>query len=446
MVARRKVAANGGRGQAMQGSPAALFPQARPPLVAQDMNDIADQVREKQVVNARTGPAILQVLPELGEGGAERGTVDLARYLIREGCTALFASAGGRAEAELEELGGTSLRLPVHSKNPFTMRTNVRRLERVIHEHGVQLVHARSRAPAWSAYYATRRCKVPFVTTFHGVYEGSAGIFKRRYNAIMARGERVIAISDFVAEHVRERYRVPPERLRVIPRGVDMTAFDPAAVSEDRRRLWAVRWRLTAGTKVVMLPGRLVRRKGHALLMRAIERLRRRDVVCLMVGDIDASSSYVGEIEGMIGATGLREVVRMVGPCDDMPAALTLADVVVVPSTAAPEPFGRVSIEAQAMGKPVIATDFGGLGETLMPAATGWLVPPDDVDELADALQLALTMPDDARARLAVRARRFVTRNFTLERMGKSTLDVYRELLEARAPKTDLIGMRGTGA
>jgi glycosyltransferase involved in cell wall biosynthesis len=207
-----------------------------------------------------------------------------------------------------------------------------------------------------------------------------------------------------------------------------------------------VRWRLTVGTKVVMLPGRLVRRKGHTLLMRAIERLRRRDFVCLMVGEIDTSSSYVGEVEGLIGAMGLREVVRMVGPCDDMPAALMLADVVVAPSTVAPEPFGRVSIEAQAMGKPVIATDFGGLGETLMPAATGWLVPPDDVAELTDALQLALTMPDDARARLAARARRFVTRNFTLERMGKSTLDVYRELLEGRAPETDLIGMSGSRA
>ena len=410
------------------------------------MNDIVDQVRVEQAVGARTGPVILQVLPELGEGGAERGTVDLARYLIRKGCTALVASAGGGAEAELEELGGTSLRLPLHSKNPFTMRTNIRRLERVIQEHAVRLVHARSRAPAWSAFYAAKRCKVPFVTTFHGVYEGSEGIFKRRYNAIMARGERVIAISDFVAEHVRERYRVPPERLRVVPRGVDVTQFDPAAVSEDRRRLWAVRWHLTAGTKVVMLPGRLVRRKGHTLLMRAIERLRRRDFVCLMVGDIDGSSSYAGEIEGLIGATGLREVVRMVGPCDDMPAALMLADVVVAPSTVAPEPFGRVSIEAQAMGKPVIATDFGGLGETLMPAATGWLVPPDDVDELADALQLALSMPDDARARLAARARRFVTRNFTLERMGKSTLDIYRELLEAREPETDLIGMSGVKA
>jgi glycosyltransferase involved in cell wall biosynthesis len=434
MVAPQGGAANACRFERMQGS-----------LVAQAMNDIANQVRVEQAAGAGDGPRVLQVLPELNEGGAERGTVDLAGYLIGEGWTALVASAGGNGESELKMLGATSVRLPLHSKNPFTMRANIRRLQRLIREHGVQLVHARSRAPAWSAYYAAKRAKVPFVTTFHGVYQGSDGLFKRRYNAIMARGERVIAISDYVAEHVRERYQVPPERLRVIYRGIDITAFDPAAVAEERRAVLAERWRLSAGAKVVMLPGRVVRRKGHTLLLRALERLPRRSFVCLMVGEVE-SGSYANEVDGLIGAMGLREVARMVGPCDDMPAALTLADLVVVPSTLAPEPFGRVSVEAQAMGKPVIVTDVGGLGETLMPAATGWLVPPDDVDELTRALQLALAMPDDARARLAARARRFVARNFTLEQMGRSTLAVYRELLEGDEPETDLIGMVGLRA
>jgi glycosyltransferase involved in cell wall biosynthesis len=410
------------------------------------MNDIANQVRVEQAVSERTGPTILQILPELDEGGAERGTIDLARYMIGEGWRALVASAGGAGEAKLEQLGAVSVKLPLQSKNPFTIRANIRRLQRVIRQHGVQLVHARSRAPAWSAYYAARRCKVPFVTTCHGVYQGSEGIFKKRYNGIMARGERVIAISDFVAEYLRERYQVPPERLRVIPRGVDTVEFDPAAVSEERRQALVERWRLKPGTKVVMLPGRVVRRKGHTLLLHAIERMRRRNFVCLMVGDLEPSSSYPGEIEGLIGAIGLRDVVRLVGSCDDMPAALMLADVVVAPSTHSPEPFGRVSVEAQAMGKPVIVTDIGGLGETLMPAATGWLVHAGDIDELARALQLALAMPDDARARLATRARRFVTRRFTLEQMGKSTLAVYRELLEGVEPDADLMDVTSLAA
>ena len=410
------------------------------------MNDIAEKVRVAQAASNRSAPAVLQVLPELDEGGAERGTVDLARYLVGEGWRALVASAGGAAEAKLEELGAVSLKLPLHSKNPFTIHANIGRLQQLIREHRVQLVHARSRAPAWSAYYAARRCKVPFVTTCHGVYQGSEGYFKKRYNAIMASGDRVIAISEFVAEHLRERYQVPPERLRVISRGVDTKEFDPAAVSEERRRALAERWHLQAGTKVVMLPGRVVRRKGHTLLLRAIERLRRRNFVCLMVGDLEPSSSYPGEVEGLIGAIGLRDVVRLVGSCDDMPAALMLADVVVAPSTHSPEPFGRVSVEAQAMGKPVIATDVGGLGETLMPAATGWLVRPGDVDGLARALKLSLAMPADARARLATRARRFVTRRFTLEQMGKSTLAVYRELLEGVEPDADLMDVTGLAA
>jgi glycosyltransferase involved in cell wall biosynthesis len=405
------------------------------------MNDIVNQVRVEQTVEPSAGPVVLQVLPALDEGGAERGTVDLARYLIGHGWRALIASSGGAAQSELEAIGARCIRLPLHSKNPFTIRTNIRRLQRLIREHRVELVHARSRAPAWSAYYAARRCKVPFLTTFHGVYLGSEGLFKRRYNAIMARGERVIAISDYVAEHIRSRYQVPPERLRMIPRGVDTAAFDPAAISEERRAALAERWNLEPGTKVLMLPGRVVRRKGHTLLLRAHERLPRRNFVCLMVGDVEGGSTYPGEVEGLIGAMDLRDVVRMVGACEDMPAAFALADVVVVPSTLAPEPFGRVAVEAQAMGKPVVVTDIGGLGETLMPAATGWLVPSDDIDELARALRLALAMPEDARKRLANRARRFVLRNFTLEQMGRSTLAVYRELLEGRAPEDDLLGI-----
>jgi glycosyltransferase involved in cell wall biosynthesis len=395
------------------------------------MNDITEPIRVTQATTASGDPAVLQVLPALGTGGVERGTVDMARHLQRSGWRAVVASSGGPGEDELRELGAERVELPLQSKNPFVIRANIGRLQRIIRRHGIGLVHARSRAPAWSAYYAAKRCKVPLVTTFHGIYEGSRHPLKRRYNAIMASGDRVIAISDYVAEHVRQTYRVPPGRLRTIPRGVDTDEFDPAMVTEQRIAELAERWRVPQGAKVVMLPGRIARRKGHAVLLRAIERLGRRDLVCLMVGDIEQGSNYAGEVEGRIGAMGLSRVVRLVGACADMPAAYMLADVVVVPSTLVPEPFGRVSVEAQAMGRPVIATDVGGLGETLMPMATGWLLPPDDVDELTHALELALAMPDDARVRLATRARRFVLRHFTLERMGEATLDLYRELLDA---------------
>lgn len=401
------------------------------------MNDISEHLQRAEAGEDSTGPAVLQVLPALGEGGAERGTLDLARHLVDHGWRALVASNGGPGEARVDACGALSLRLPLHSKNPFTVRANIGRLQRLIRAHDVRLVHARSRAPAWSAYYAARRCKVPFVTTFHGVYQGADGLLKRYYNRIMAKGDRVIAISDYVADHVREAYHVPEDRLRVIHRGVDIRQFDPDAVSAERIATLAERWRLQPGVKVIMLPGRVVRRKGHRLLLQAIDLLARRNFVCLIVGGLDAGGSYTGEIEGLIGALGLGNVVRMVGSCADMPAGMMLADVVVVPSTGAPEPFGRVSVEAQAMGKPVIATDAGGLSETLMPAATGWLVAPDDAQALAHAIELAIAMPDDVRVRLAARARRFVTRNFTIDQMATKTMAVYRELIEGRDPDAD---------
>ena len=194
-----------------------------------------------------------------------------------------------------------------------------------------------------------------------------------------------------------------------------------------------------------MLPGRVTRIKGHLLLLQAIEQMSRRNFRCLLVGRLDRKSSYVREIERQIEARGLAKVVRLVGGCSDMPAALSLADVVVVPSIGA-EAFGRVSIEAQALGRPVVATDVGGLGETLMPAATGWLVPPDDPQELARALELALAMPDDARARLAGRARRLVQQRFSVESMAESTIAVYRELLDEDVPAAADAPVRVPGA
>jgi glycosyltransferase involved in cell wall biosynthesis len=403
------------------------------------MSDSVEPGREAD----RGAPRVLHVLPALGEGGAERDTLDLARCLSAQGWTPLVASSGGRGERELRALGIAAFRLPLDAKNPLVIRANIGRLQRLAQEQGVQLIHAHSRAAAWSSMYAARRCGLPFVTTFHGVYRGSGQLLKRRYNGIMAQGDRVIAVSEHVAAHVRERYGVAADRLRVIPRGVDLATFAADAVASERIDALARRWHVPRGgteaLKLVMLPGRFTRIKGHLLLLQAIERMSRRNFRCLLVGRLDRRSSYVREIERQIEARSLAKVVQLAGGCSDMPAALALADVVVVPSVG-PEAFGRVSIEAQALGRPVVATDVGGLGETLMPAATGWLVPPDDPGELARALELALAMPDDARARLAARARRLVQQRFSLEGMAESTIAVYRELLQARVPNARLAG------
>jgi glycosyltransferase involved in cell wall biosynthesis len=230
---------------------------------------------------------------------------------------------------------------------------------------------------------------------------------------------------------------VPDGRLRVIYRGIDTRRFDPDAIAPSSIKALAEQWRLRPGTKVVMVPASVVPGRDDRLLLDAIERLPRRNFVCLIIEGSGGGADTVGEIEGLIGTLGLGKLARVVSQADDEPAALMLADVVVMAATDAYEPLSRVELEAQALGRPVVVTDVGGLGEMLMPAATGWLVRPGDADDLATALELALAMPETVRARLAVRARRFVTRNFSLEQTGDATIRVYRELLEGRASDID---------
>jgi glycosyltransferase involved in cell wall biosynthesis len=400
------------------------------------MNDVDEQLGVAPRTVASTGPGVLQVLPRLDHGNAGRGILDLTRHLVERGWRPLVISNGGAAEAEVARSGARIFRMPVHSGNPLIIRANVRRIERVIRDQDVRVVHARARAPAWSACYAARRCKVPFVTTIQGVYAGDRSLFRRPYNAVMTRGDRVIAVSQHVAEHVRRHHHVPDGRLRVIYRGIDTRRFDPDAIAPSRIKALAEQWRLRPGTKVVMVPAPVPGRDDR-LLLEAIERLPRRNFVCLIVEGSGGGADTVGEIEGLIGTLGLGKLARVVSQADDEPAALMLADVVVMAATAAYEPLSRVELEAQALGRPVVVTDVGGLGEMLMPAATGWLVRPGDADDLATALELALAMPETVRARLAVRARRFVTRNFSLEQTGDATIRVYRELLEGRASDID---------
>lgn len=327
-------------------------------------------------------PVILQVLPELETGGVERGTVDIAAGIAEVGWTPLVASTGGRLEHDLGRVDAIHYELPLKSKNPLVMARNVRRLRQLIEREGVDLVHARSRAPGVERVPGRARGGgAPFVTTFHGTYSHGTWV-KRRYNAVMTRGRRVIAISEFIADHLRQIYNIDDERIRVIHRGVDTSRFHPAAVSADRIIGLARRWRIDETKPVIMLPGRLTRWKGHLDLIEALKKLGRRDVLCLMVGDETKQSGYRAEIESRLLEAGLLQVVGLVGATNDMPAAYMLADVVVSASTR-PEAFGRIAAEAQAMGRPVIATGHGGARETVQDGVTGWLVPPGDTDALA---------------------------------------------------------------
>ena len=376
-------------------------------------------------------PAVLQVVPSLVSGGVERGTVEVAAALIEAGWNAIVASSGGPMERELARAGVAHIQLPLASKNPLVIRRNAGALVDIIRQHKIDIVHARSRAPAWSAWKAARKTGRRFVTTFHNAYDAGAP-FKHWYNSVMARGERVIAISDFVAAHAASVYGVGPDRLRTIPRGVDLTVFDANRVNGDRVADLAAKWRVADGFAVVMLPGRLTRWKGGLEFIEAIARLGRRDVCCLLVG-AEQRAGFRRELEAQIERFSLTGQFRIVEDCRDISAAYVLADVVVSASTD-PEGFGRTIVEAQAMGRPVIATDHGGARETVIPGSTGWLVPPGDPGSLAAAIEDALSLDLPSRRALAQRARAHIAAGFTREAMCARTIEIYEELLfpEAR--------------
>ena len=372
-------------------------------------------------------PAVLQVLPSLVSGGVERGTIEVAAALKEAGWTAIVASAGGPMAHELARLGAVHLTLPVDAKNPFTLWLNAGRLAAAIRAHGIDIVHARSRAPAWSALSAARRTGRHFVTTFHNVY-GAGNALRRRYNAVMGKGERVIAISRFVGEAATGIYGVDPAVLRIIPRGVDLARFDPERVSAERIVQLARDWRLPDGAPVIMLPGRLTEWKGQLDLLEAVAMLGRHDLRCLLIGS--GSESYRARIENRVKQLGLGAMVQIVENCTDMPAAYMLADVVVSASNR-PEGFGRVAIEAQAMGRPLVATAHGGSLETVQHGENGFLVEPSSPVALAEALRLTLALAPQDRQALAARAMAHARTHFTTSTMCARTLAVYEEVLSS---------------
>jgi glycosyltransferase involved in cell wall biosynthesis len=313
----------------------------------------------------------------------------------------------------------------------------VRRLARLIEERGVDLVHARSRAPAWSALLAARRTGRPFVTTYHGAY-GSPGPFKTAYSSVMGRGDRVIANSLYTADLIASRHRVARERIRVVYRGVDLTTFDPLAVPPGPVARLRERWRVPPEIKIVLQAARLTGLKGHRQTIEAAAELAREGAldgaVVIFVGDAPGKAAYRQELLDVIARYGLEGKVRLVGHCHDMPAAFLAAQVAIVPSLV-PETFGRTSIEAQAMGCPVILSDIGGLPETIISfdqdevRFTGWLVPPGDTEVLAARLRVALALRPAERAQIGSRASARARAEFPLSQMQKKTLAVYDELL-----------------
>lgn len=394
-----------------------------------------------------TRRTVLQVIPDLQTGGAERTTVDVARALAAAGHRAIVASRGGRMVAELEAAGGEHVTLPLATKSPLGIWRNAGALTRLARKERVDLIHARSRAPAWSALIAARRLGLAFVTTYHGIYNQTNAL-KGLYNSVMARGDAVIANSRYTAALIGERHPFAKDRLTVIHRGSDLAALDPASVSPERRQALADAWGLQGGERVILNLARLTAWKGQTVLIDALARLAASGEAptgwtAILAGDPQGREAYVAELNWRIANAGLGNRVRLVGHCADVAAALALADVAVVASIE-PEAFGRAAVEAQAAGVPVVATNLGAVPETVLAppdvaedARTGWRVPANDAAALARTLSEMLTLAPQDREALAARALAHVRQGFTVEAMCTATLDVYERMVDARLSPDD---------
>ena len=371
---------------------------------------------------------VMQVIPNMGAGGAEQTTVDVTAALVKAGHKAIIVSNGGPRVIDLQRAGGKHIELPVHSKNPFTIWSNAKKLKKLIREHKVDIIHARSRAPAWSALKAARDAGIKFLTTCHAPYNIRGSNWKRKYNSGIAKGDLVIANSEFVAHYLVDNYEIAADKIRVIPRGIPLDKFNPSNVSADRMLKLSESWRIPEVATLVLLPGRLTRWKGQTVLIEAMSKLKRKDVYCVLLGDAQGRTEYRDELEQMIHEFHLEDRVRIAEHCDDMAVAYKLANVVVSASIE-PEGFGRVAVEAQAMGIPTIATNIGGSKETIIPDLTGWLVPPNDPDAMAKAIHKVLSLPIEEREHIAGQASQHARAHFTKEQMTGATLLVYDELM-----------------
>jgi glycosyltransferase involved in cell wall biosynthesis len=370
---------------------------------------------------------VVQMLPELNAGGVERGTLELGAYLTARGHTSIVISAGGRLVPALEQDGSRHISWRVGNKSPVVL-TYLIPLRKLLVRQSVDILHVRSRLPAWLGYVVWRSIpktlRPRFITTFHGFYSVN------RYSAIMTKGERVIAISRGIATHIKSVYGVPEGRIVVIYRGIDENRFDPATVSADRIQGIRRQWKVNAATSpVIMLPARITEWKGQDVLIKSLSRLKALPWLAVCVGDTRENPSYTRRLQNLISHEQLENRVRFVGHCEDMPAAYLVADVVVSASSTEPEAFGRVAIEAQAMGKPVIATAHGGSLETVIDGESGRLVKPCDVEDLTSALnEVIQNLP--LREKLGRRSRAWVLENFTVQRMCRETVALYLKLLD----------------
>lgn len=377
-------------------------------------------------------PVVLQVLPELETGGVETGTIEIASALQEQGLKNFVASQGGRMVYELEKMGVEHLTLPLKSKNYFIMKKNAKLLADYIRKNHINIVHARSRAPAWSAYWAAKETGAHFVTTFHGTYGlGPLGI-KKFYNKVMTFGERVIVISTHIKEHILKNYpQTSANKLRLIHRCADIERFSPNAVTQARLIKKIEEYNIADDKPVLLLPGRITRWKGQHILIRALHLMKNQNYYCIIAGDSQGRQEYLDYLKQLAHKYNLEGRIGFFGRYTDAPALMMNATVIL--STAIePEAFGRISVEGQAMGKIVVASNIGGSLDTIEDGKTGKLYQYDDPQALADALDWALSLSPEQAQKISQSGIKNVKEHFTKQIMCDKTIEVYREVVNQK--------------
>ena len=377
-------------------------------------------------------PVVLQILPELETGGVETGTIEIASALQEKGIKNFVASQGGRMVYELEKIGVDHLSLPLKSKNYFIMKKNAKLLADYIRKNHINIVHARSRAPAWSAYWAAKETGAHFVTTFHGTYGLGPWGIKKFYNKIMTYGERVIVISNHIKEHILKNYpQTSADKLRLIHRCADIERFSPEAVTQARLIKKIEEYNIADDKPVLLLPGRMTRWKGQHILIHALHLMKNQNYYCIIAGDSQGRQEYLEYLKKLAHKYKLEGRIGFFGRYTDAPALMMNATVIL--STAIePEAFGRISVEGQAMGKIVVASNIGGTLDTIIDGKTGKLYQYDNPQALADALDWALSLSPEEAKKISQAGIKNVKEHFTKQIMCDKTIEVYREVVNQK--------------
>ena len=376
---------------------------------------------------------VLQVIPKLGNGGAETGCFDLAHYLHENNCSSYIVTSGGILTQYINKKKVKLIRLPVHLKNPIMVLLNAIFLTFVILILNIDIVHARSRAPAWACLIATKITRRKFVTTFHGTYNFKSSI-KKFYNSVMVRSDLIIAGSNFIFSHIKENYSgylKPEKKFLVIFRGINTEYFDPKKIKESDKILLKKKWNIQNEKKIILLPGRLTYWKGHEMFLEAISKLKKilpdKEFVAIILGSDQGRNIYKKKLIRLVDQYRLINDVIFVDNIKLMPIAYEISDVVISASIE-PEAFGRVSVEAQSMEKPIIASNIGGSKETIINEKTGFLFEAGNADKLSERIAEILNLSEVTLNGIGAEARKNVIMKFNVEKMCFSTYSEYKKL------------------